>query len=128
LQNCLRGPNPLYSDKLNAAIRSYKSSLAFWQTIISGAESKANLFDQPVSPDEQHTDKPLVVMTALNAYGDVETDDRQALEAAQHQTHEALVQSSNLGKRIMIEESSHDIQFDRPDAVLNVILEILESE
>ena len=64
LQNCLRGPNPGYSDALNAAIRANHSTPAFWASMISGAEAKTTVFEAPVAADETHGDKPLLVLTA----------------------------------------------------------------
>ncbi|MEO8673798.1 MAG: alpha/beta hydrolase [Tahibacter sp.] len=126
LQRCLRGANPAYSDTLNAATRSYRSSPAFWATVRSGAEAKVHVFDRPVPPDEKHGAKPLVVLTAVDAYAEAPPDDRKALEAAQAQTHAALAATSTLGKRILVHKTSHDLQLDDPSAAFDAIVEARE--
>jgi pimeloyl-ACP methyl ester carboxylesterase len=54
LKQCLRAPNPLFSDKLNAAVRASKSRPEFWQTVITGSQAKATLFNDAVDPGEKH--------------------------------------------------------------------------
>jgi pimeloyl-ACP methyl ester carboxylesterase len=121
LRSCLRPPSPAYSERLNAALRTYKSSPAFWDTILSASEAKIGLFDAPVPPDEKHGNKPLIVLTALDAYAGAAADDRKALEAAQKRTHEALAASSKAGRRIDVPHASHELQSDDPQAVLDAV-------
>ena len=127
LQSCLRGPNPAYSDKLNAAIRQYRSAPPFWSTILSGSEAKLELFDAPVPATERHGDKPVIVLTAVDAYAGAEPADRKALEAARNQTHAALVATSSRGKRIEVGKTSHDLQLDDPQAVFDAIVRASEA-
>ena len=128
LQSCLRKPNPAFSDRLNAATRASKSSPAFWQTILSASEAKIGRFDAPVPADETHGDKPLVVLTATDAYADADPADRKALQTAQERTHAALAATSSPGRRIKVPGTSHDVQLDAPqtvtDAVLSVVAEV----
>lgn len=121
LKQCLRGPNPLFSDKLNAAVRASKSRPEFWQTVITGSEAKATMFDDAVDPAEKHLGKPVVVLTAVDAYADAPTAIRDALRPAQEATHRALVKTSDQGKRVLVKGASHDIQIDKPDTVVEAI-------
>lgn len=125
LQSCLRPPNPAWSDRLNAAVRANKSSPAFWQTILSASEAKIGMFDAPVPADESHGDKPLVVVTATDAYAGAEPATRKALQAAQAHTHDALVATSTAGKRVSKAGTSHDIQLDAPQAVADAVQSVL---
>ncbi|HVI57923.1 MAG TPA: alpha/beta hydrolase [Luteimonas sp.] len=125
LQGCLRPPNPAWSERLNAAVRASKSSPAFWQTILSASEAKIGLFDAPVPADETHGDKPLVVVTATDAYDDAEPADRKALQAAQERTHAALAATSTAGRRVEVAGTSHDVQLDAPGKVADAVLSVL---
>jgi len=125
LQSCLRPPNPAWSDRLNAAVRANKSSPAFWQTILSASEAKIGLFDAPVPADETHGDKPLVVVTATDAYAGAEPAIREALQTAQARTHDALVATSTAGRRVSKAGTSHDIQLDDAQAVADAVLSVL---
>jgi pimeloyl-ACP methyl ester carboxylesterase len=124
LQDCLRGPDPRYGDALNASIRANHSTPAFWASMISGAEGKGAVFEAPVAADETHGDKPLLVLTAANAYADADPGDRKALEAAQDKTHAAIAATSTRGERIRVEGASHELQADKPEAVLDAIRKV----
>lgn len=125
LQSCLRPPNPAWSERLNAAVRTYKSSPAFWQTILSASEAKIGMFDAPVPADETHGDKPLVVVTATDAYAGADPATREVLQAAQARTHEALVATSTAGRHVTRTGTSHDIQLEAPQAVADAVLSVL---
>lgn len=125
LQNCLRPPNPAWSDRLNAAVRANKSSPAFWQTILSASEAKIGMFDASVPGDETHGDKPLVIVTATDAYAGAEPAIREALQTAQARTHDALAATSAAGRRVSKAGTSHDIQRDAPQAVADAVLSVL---
>jgi pimeloyl-ACP methyl ester carboxylesterase len=127
LQGCLRPPNPAWSDRLNAAVRTWKSSPAFWQTILSASEAKVGMFDAPVPADETHGDRPLVVVTATGAYADAPPEDRKALQAAQERTHAALAATSSAGRRVEVQGTSHDVQLDAPEKVAEAVLSVLPS-
>jgi len=125
LQSCLRPPNPAWSDHLNAAVRANKSSPAFWQTILSASEAKIGMFDAPVPADETHGDKPLVVITATDAYAGADPAVRKALQTAQARTHDALAATSTAGRRVSKAGTSHDVQLDAPQLVADVVLSML---
>lgn len=127
LQGCLRPPNPAWSERLNAAVRANKSSPAFWQAILSGSEAKIGMFDAPVPADETHGDKPLVVVTATDAYAGADPATRAVLQAAQASTHDALVATSTAGRRVSRAGTSHDIQLEAPQVVADAVLSVLPS-
>ena len=126
LQNCLRGPNPEFSQALNDAQHANKSRSAFWHTIVSTYETNA-LYNEPVPASEKHGALPLVVLTPDSANADAPPADRKALEAARAQTQRAIVASSTRGRRVDVAHSSHDVQMDRPDAVVEAVNQVIQS-
>ena len=125
LKPCLRGPNPEFSDALNAAQHASKIRPAFWQTIISIKQTNNALYKQPVSAQEKHGAIPLLVLQPDAPFGDMPAEMRKPLEAAREKTQKAIVATSSKGKIIAVARSSHDVQIDRPDAVVAAIKEAL---
>ncbi|MBF6026036.1 alpha/beta fold hydrolase [Lysobacter niastensis] len=127
LKACLRGPDPRYSDRLNAAIRESKLRPGFWDTVISGSEAKAALFEPSVSGSERHGSKPLVVLSAVDAYAGAPPPIRDALQPAQAATHRALVATSSRGRLVEVKGSTHDIQMDQPGIVADAVRSVIAS-
>jgi len=126
LQRCLRGPDPRFSDALNAAQHAYKAQPAFWRTLISMHETSNALYKQAVSPQESHGAMPLIVLQPDAPFDDASPDDRKALEAARRKTQAAIAATSTRGEVVAVAHSSHDVQFDRPDAVVEAIRKALQ--
>ena len=126
-KNCLRGPNPQFSPALNAAQRAYKSKPGFWKTVLSVQQTNGELFNRPVSAQENHGAIPLLVLAPDATNADAPAQDRKALDAATAKTHKLIAATSTRGKIIPIAHSSHDVQFDQPDAVANAISEAIRS-
>ncbi len=120
LAQCLRGPNPEFSASLNAAQHAIKSKPAFWRTIISVYETNS-LYDQPVSPQEHHDTLPLIVLTPDGSFADAPSELRKALDESREKTQKQILATSSRSERILVAHSSHDVQFDRPDAVVDAI-------
>ncbi|MBS0487738.1 MAG: alpha/beta hydrolase [Proteobacteria bacterium] len=121
--NCLRPPNPQFSARLNAAMHANKLRPAFWQTIISIAETNADLYTKPVSTSETHGAIPLLILQPDTPFEDVPPEYRKAMEQARLKTQQAIATTSTHGKIIPIAHSSHDVQIDRPDAVIEAVRE-----
>lgn len=126
LRNCLRPPNPDYSDKLNAAIRAWRSRPAFWETIITGSQDRLSLYGSAVAKSERHDGKPVIVLSAERPYAGAPADDLKALTAAREQTHLALIATSRHAKRVTIADSSHDIPNDQPAAPAIAVFEAMQ--
>lgn len=120
-KDCLRGPNPQFSEALNAAMHANKIKPAFWQTIISITETNADLYKQPVSKTETHGAIPLVILQPDAPFDDVPPDFRKPMEQARQKTQLAIAATSTRGKIIPVAHSSHDVQLDRPDAVVEAV-------
>ena len=123
LKPCLRGPNPAYSDTLNAALHASKIRPAFWEMIISITQSNAEMYKQPVSKTENHGAMPLLILQPDKPFAGEEPPPEiaKALEAARQKTQRAIAATSTRGKIVPVSNSSHDLQFDRPDAVVEAI-------
>jgi pimeloyl-ACP methyl ester carboxylesterase len=128
LQRCLRGADPRFSDALNAAQHAYKARPAFWRTLISMHETSNVLYKQAVSPQESHGATPLIVLQPDAPFDDASPDDRKALEAARRKTQAAIAATSTRGEIVAVAHSSHDVQFDRPDAIVEAIRKALQRE
>jgi pimeloyl-ACP methyl ester carboxylesterase len=120
-KDCLRPPNPQFSTRLNAAMRANKIKPSFWQTIISIAETNADLYRQPVPKSETHGAMPLLILQPDAPFEDVPPEFRKAMEQARQKTQQAIAATSTQGKIIPVAHSSHDVQIDRPDAVIDAV-------
>jgi pimeloyl-ACP methyl ester carboxylesterase len=121
LANCLRGPNPEFSAALNAAQRASKLRPAFWHSVVAVQEGNGELYSAPVSAQEHHGTIPLLILAPDGSHADAKPDDRKALDAASAATHKAIAATSKRSEIVPVAHSSHDIQFDRPDAVVDAI-------
>lgn len=126
LKHCLRGPDPNYSDKLNAAIRGWRSKPAFWETMISGSQDRLSMYGSAVPKSERHDGKPVIVLSADQPYTGAPPRELQALTEAREQTHLVLMATSRLGKRVTIANSSHDIPGDQPAAPAIAVFEAMQ--
>ncbi|MBS0556355.1 MAG: alpha/beta hydrolase [Proteobacteria bacterium] len=120
-KDCLRPPNPQFSARLNAAMHANKLRPSFWRTIVSIAETNADLYKQPVSKSEAHGAIPLLILQPDTPFDDVPPEYRQAMEQARQKTQRAIAATSTRGKIVHVEHSSHDVQIDRPDAVVAAV-------
>jgi pimeloyl-ACP methyl ester carboxylesterase len=120
-KDCLRGPNPQFSAELNAAMHANKIKPAFWQTIISITVSNVDLYKQPVSKAESHGAMPLVILQPDAPFEDVPPEFHEPMEQARQKTQRAIAATSTRGKIVPVVHSSHDVQLDRPDAVVDAV-------
>ena len=127
LKDCLRPPNPAFSDELNHAIRANKLKPSFWEAIAAIAETNVALYAQPISTTENHGALPLIVLQPDAPFSDEPEQVRSALEAARQKTQKAIAATSSRGKIVPVAHSSHDVQIDRPDAVVAAVKEALQS-
>ncbi len=126
LEKCIRPPDPNYPPALNAAIHAQKEKPPFWHTLISEFQTNMTLFEQPVSAKESHGAMPLIVLTADSSFADAPPDGKSAMESAQQKTHKLIVATSTRGERRWITQSSHDMQFDQPQAIVTAVADVIE--
>ena len=122
---CIRPPDPRYPDALNAAIHAQKEKPPFWHTLISEFETNMTIFEEPVSPKESHGATPLIVLVADGSFADAPPDGKSAMEAAQQKTNKRILATSTQSERRVIANSTHDMQFDQPDAVVTAVADAI---
>jgi pimeloyl-ACP methyl ester carboxylesterase len=125
LAPCLRGPDPTWSAPLNAARRATKLRPPFWRTVISVYETNA-LYDEPVSTAENHGAIRLLVLTPDSPFADAPPEIRKSLDATREKTQKQILATSSRSERILVAHSSHDVQLDRPDAVVDAIAKAIK--
>jgi pimeloyl-ACP methyl ester carboxylesterase len=126
LAQCLRGPDPRYSERLNEAIRRNKLRPAFWYTLGSTMQENGVLFEQAISADANLGNLPVYLLSTANPYAQAEPADRAVLEAAHQRTHEQIAALSTQTRRISVAQASHDLHVDQPEIVIAAITEALE--
>lgn len=122
---CIRPPDPRYPDALNAAIHAQKQKPPFWHTLISEFETNMTIFEEPVSPKESHGATPLIVLVADGSFADAPPDGKSAMEAAQQKTNTLILATSTRSERRFVANSSHDMQFDQPDAIVTAVADVI---
>ena len=128
LDKCIRPPDPNYPDALNAAIHALKEKPPFWHTLISEFQTNMTLFEQPVSPEESHGEMPLIVLSADSTFAGAPPEGKSAMESAQQKTHKLIVATSTRGERRWIANSSHDMQFDQPQAIVAAVADLIKQD
>ena len=126
LSQCLGGPDPHASAKLNAVKLAHLSKPAFWRTVLSVLQDNVEVFKPPVSKQETHGATPLIVLSAANTYADALPRDRKGLEEARAHTQAQIVATSSRGTLVHVADTSHDIQIDQPNAVVKAVGQALE--
>jgi len=126
LSQCLGGPDPHASAKLNAVKLAHLSKPAFWRTALSVLQDNVEVFKPPVSKQETHGATPLIVLSAANTYADARPRDRKGLEEARAHTQAQIVATSSRGTLVHVADTSHDIQIDQPNAVVKAVGQALE--
>lgn len=126
LQRCTAAPNPLASEKVNAAVAAYKYKPAFWRTLLSELQDNAVVYSKPVPAEESFGQLPLIVLAASDAQADAPPDIRKALEAATDKTQTRIAATSSRGERQAVAKSSHDMQIDQPEAIAKAVAKVLK--
>ena len=88
-------------------------------------ETNADLYRQSVARTESHGAIPLLILQPDAPFDDVPPEFRKPMEQARQKTQRAIAATSTRGKIIPVAHSSHDVQFDRPDAVVEAVRDAL---
>jgi pimeloyl-ACP methyl ester carboxylesterase len=132
---CVGRPDPHVSATMNDAVRDWLLSPATWQTLIGEYETLfTTSSDQLVARRRSLGDLPIVVLTAPRD----PVPDRAAVlppssveleeEAAdRNQGIADLVALSSRGVHRHVPDSGHVIQYDRPDTVIESVLDVLRA-
>jgi pimeloyl-ACP methyl ester carboxylesterase len=124
--SCLRKPPVWVSSRVAAALEAYKARPDYWRTIRSEFEHSTLALSSPVPVDETYGSIPLVLLRPVSQDAEVPEEVRAVLATARMQTHARILAGSQ--QRVLVEVSgtSHDIQLDRPDAVVAAVRRLLE--
>lgn len=123
-QKCLRAPPPWMSKEVAMAMVANKSRPAYWRTLRSELASAATMYAIPVPADEHLGSLPLVLLSAESIDEDVPEPVRDATAAALRETRERILASSTRNTHVVV-DSSHDIQLDRPEAIVSAVHTLL---
>ncbi|MFC3814501.1 alpha/beta fold hydrolase [Lysobacter sp. GCM10012299] len=127
LKSCLRAPPEWQSPAVAAATRAYKLKPLYWQTLHSELDENVAIFAAPVPADASFGSLPVVVLSAGNDYPGLPDEVRKVLTDARNQTRERLVAASTKGRRVDVAGTSHDIQLDQPQAVVDAVLGVIDA-
>ncbi|WP_426661431.1 alpha/beta fold hydrolase [Rhodanobacter aciditrophus] len=125
LAQCIDKPAPWQSKAVAAVDHARMLRPAFWHTVRSELAQNVPVFASPVPAGESHGDLPLVVLQAAGTYADAPADMRRQLEAARAATQRRIVATSSRGQLRKVADTSHDIELDQPQAVVDAVTQVL---
>ena len=127
-QRCLRAPKPWVSELVASAMTRNKAKPSYWRTLRSELAHNIDVFSVPVPADESYGSIPLVLLSATEQGKDVPDEVRKVIEAARSQTHARILAASTDGIAVEVPGASHDIQLDRPEAVVSAVRRLLGTD
>jgi pimeloyl-ACP methyl ester carboxylesterase len=103
--------------RTNHVLASRQEFLSVEQSLIEAGTEKKALGDLP-----------LIVLTASHPYPTVSLSQAQAEGLLHHKTlQKELAQRSTSGKQIIVDNSSHFIQYDHPEVVIEAVRSVMDS-
>ena len=97
-----------------------------WRTQVSELDTMwGATSDEVAAGRPTYGDMPLIVLTADGTYSGAPAVARLALNALWWQLHGELAARSTRGSSRLIERTSHMMMFDRPDAIISAVQEIV---
>ncbi|MBV8656834.1 MAG: alpha/beta hydrolase [Burkholderiales bacterium] len=129
-KDCVGGPIPGIEKRLAAALLAEAKSAAHWQT---SAAEMSNMIgssaDQLRGARRSFGDLPLITLTrGVSPYaipGKPQSATNKAVEAENKAIQEQVAQLSSRGKNRVVAGAGHLIQDDKPDAVVQAVLDVL---
>lgn len=115
--------------KAQAALARLDADPARLRTQASAFEEYEPNGERVVKNDRAYGDLPLIVVSAgkPGLWAPEAKDEYSALQADWADSHKALAALSRLGERRIAEGSSHLVQLDRPQAVIDAVLDIVRA-
>jgi pimeloyl-ACP methyl ester carboxylesterase len=127
MKRCLRAPPAWMGEQVAAAMQRNKSQPSYWRSLRSELAHNVAEFAAPVPADESYGSIPLVLLRAEGQAADAPDDVREVIESARRETHARILAASTHSIEIVVPGSSHDIQLDRPDAVVSAVRRLLDT-
>jgi len=130
--DCLDDPpnrDPLIHQALDRESNQAKEQAAYLSEMEQGVSpADGSLSASAIEVRDAHpnfADMPLVVLTAGNQFQQYPTAQASTAKAAWMSGHDRIANLSTQGRNILIERSGHNIQTDRPEAVVKYIKQIV---
>ena len=121
LASCTPKPGPGRETALAQAIRP-----STWQTAQSEAETLWNATSDEVDRSAaSYGAMPLVVLTADGTYAGLPPGPKLQVDAYWRDLHREVAAKSSRGQERLVSRSSHMMMFDRPDAIVSAVKEVV---
>lgn len=118
---CVFPPQPDISDALNAVYYDMSRRASYWRALASEFSTAAR--DRA---DGSLGDRPLIVLSAgAREQPSLPVEEVVAVERLYAAAHEQLAALSTRGVRRVVPNSRHAIQWDRPQAVIDAVMEVV---
>jgi pimeloyl-ACP methyl ester carboxylesterase len=101
-------------------------SIANWRTQLSEADTMwTATSDEADAGRYYYGDMPLIVLTAEDSYASLPAPARQAVSDFWRKLHDEIAARAMHGGNRVIGRSSHMMMFDRPDAIIDAVKEVV---
>jgi pimeloyl-ACP methyl ester carboxylesterase len=131
-RNCIGNPADNYGPALGAAVRSATSKPAYWRTAIDEWDAIKVSDEQLRRLRRPFGDLPVVVLTrGVSPYavpGKPQSALNKAMEDENLAIHKEIAALSTRGKQRVVPGAGHVIHADKPQAVVDAVLEVLNEE
>jgi pimeloyl-ACP methyl ester carboxylesterase len=128
--NCIGNPADNYGPALGAAVRSATSRPAYWRTAIDEWDAIKVSDEQLRKLRRPFGDLPVVVLTrGVSPYavpGKPQSALNKAMEDENLAIHKEIAALSTRGKQRVVPGAGHVIHADKPQAVVDAVLEVLD--
>ena len=118
-------PTPEFSERLNAAVMRNRASPGYWRATLSIIRQQLGGDGRAIAAAHRPLgDVPIVVLTAAQTLDAVAAQAGEAARAFVLKAHQAMAGDSARGVCRVV-DCGHGIQWERPDAVIGAIQEVL---
>lgn len=125
---CFTEPGPTWSTRLAAAVRTNEQNPAYWDSLISEKATYGHeTIDALRSTRRPYGAMPLVILGADGSNAYLPPELRTTADAAWTASYGRLAAYSDRGTFIRIDHSSHNVQEDRPDAIIAAVDDLVAS-
>jgi len=129
LKNCIGNPADVYGPVLGAAVQSVTSKPAYWRAVIDEGDAMQASGEQLRKLRRPFGDMPVLVLTrGVSPYA-VPGKPQSALNKATEDENFAIQKEtaalSTRGKQRVVPGAGHVIQADKPEAVVEAVLDVL---
>lgn len=125
LAQCVAAPREKQPPAVYAARRAESLRATTWSTQVSELDTLWGRTSDQVSLGRQsYGDMRLIVLTAADAFADAPEPARSAIRGLWADLHREIAARSSRGEARTVPNSGHMMIFDRPDAVIDAVIEV----